>query len=411
MTDYSIKTLPNDIRVIYQENTNTKLFHAAVMLDIGSRDEDDHQQGLAHLWEHMAFKGTKKRKSHLIFQKLESVGGEINASTSKEKISFHGTILAEHAEKLIDVLSDIVFFSVFPEKELEKEKKVIFEEIAMYEDDPAEVIAEHFDEIFFKDHALGKKILGTPDTLSSFSRESIVDFIEGNLNTSKIIFSANGSLPTKKLFNLTDKYFSAINSYSPSKSRKPYKTAYSRENLSLKRSIHQTQCVVGGIGTSILDPDFVPLSLLIHLLGGSMMSSKLNVALREKRGLVYDVQAVLQSYTDTGCYTIQFATDPKNTNRCVQSIKKEISTLRKQPLGNIQLYRLKQQVKGMLALSQENDVGVMLGRARQLLDRNEIKPIDAIFKEIEAIDSKKLIDTANKYLDSDNCIYLMHVPN
>jgi predicted Zn-dependent peptidase len=210
MKDYEVIEFPNGIRLIHKENPLTKIAHLGIMLDIGSRDENPSEQGLAHFWEHMAFKGTKKRKAFHIINRLESIGGELNAYTTKEKVCFYSSILSSHMDKAAELLLDITFNSIFPPKQIEKERQVILEEMSLYKDSPEDAIQDEFDELIFKNHPLGMNILGTHETVSSFSQNDFQSFVARNLDTSRIVISSIGNYSIKKIKRIVEKYIDSI---------------------------------------------------------------------------------------------------------------------------------------------------------------------------------------------------------
>ena len=210
MEDYNLLELPNGIRVVHKEVANTKIVHCGFILDIGSRDESESQLGIAHFWEHMAFKGTRKRKAFHILNRLDSVGGELNAYTTKEKICFYASVLDKHIQNAFEILQDITFDSIFPEKQIEKERGVILEEMSLYRDSPEDAIQDEFDHVIFGDHPLGQNILGTPKSVRSFSRQDFQQFLQQNMNTEEVVFSCVGNIPFKKVKRLAEKFFGQV---------------------------------------------------------------------------------------------------------------------------------------------------------------------------------------------------------
>jgi len=286
MRDYQVHTFPNGIRLVHKQVTHTKIAHCGYILDIGSRDERPEQQGLAHFWEHMAFKGTRKRKAFHILSRLDSVGGELNAYTTKEKICFYASVLDQHFEKALELLTDITFDSIFPEKQIERERNVILEEMAMYYDAPEDAIQDDFDEVIFGQHPLGKNILGTADHVRGFSRNDFQQFIKENLDTSRLIFSSVSNLPIEKVVKKAEKYMRDIPNYSAERERLPFEHYAAQEKITY-RDLTQAQLALGRPAYPLLHGKRLPFFLLINLLGGPGMNSRLNLALREKYGFVY----------------------------------------------------------------------------------------------------------------------------
>ena len=351
--------MPNGIRVIHKEVKHSKVAHVGIMLDIGSRDEKSEEHGLAHFLEHMAFKGTKKRNSFHIINSLESLGGELNAYTTKEKICFYVSLLDEHLEKAVDLLTDITFNSIFPERQIEKERSVIIEEMMMYRDTPEDAIQDDFDEQIFPHHVLGKNILGTEQTVGSFRQSHFQTFFQRNLNTEKIVLSTIGNFPLKKVSKLARKYLKDIPCKKYNADRNWFE-GYVPSRKEVFKPISQTHVAFGSPSLSIKDKNRVPFFFLINLLGGTSMNSRLNLSLREKYGLVYGIEANYVPYLETGQFVIYFATDPKNRKRVFQYMLKEIERLKKQPLGKLQLHKAKNQLKGQMALSEDNRSAMML---------------------------------------------------
>ncbi|MEQ8550989.1 MAG: pitrilysin family protein [Cyclobacteriaceae bacterium] len=407
MAEYELITLSNGIRVMHKEMTNTKIAHIGIMLDIGSRDELEDEQGLAHFWEHMAFKGTKKRKAYHIIDRLESLGGELNAYTTKEKICFYASVLDLHLDKAVELLADITFHSTFPSPQIDKERMVILEEMSMYLDTPEDAIQDEFDEILFHNHQLGKNILGNRDTVNNFQQADFLNFLSRNLHTERIIISSVGNYSLKKLMRMVDKHIAPIPYKSHSNPRNFFKD-YTPSSKEVNKTISQSHMAIGTEAFNIHNKERIPFFLLTNILGGPGMNSRLNLSLREKHGYVYGVDASFSSYIDTGVFSIFFATDPKNLKKSVSLIKKEIEILKKKPLGQIQLHKAKQQLKGQLAMSEENNNAVMLMMAKSMLDLDRVPNINKMFKTIDEITADQLIDLANGTLDWDKMCSLTY---
>ena len=410
MKEHELVELPNGIRIVHKQVTDSKIAHVGVMLDIGSRDELEDEQGLAHFWEHMVFKGTKKRKAFHIISRLESLGGELNAYTTKEKICFYSAVLDNHLDKSVELLADITFNSTFPEKQIVKERSVILEEMAMYRDSPEDAIQDDFDELIFPNHALGKNILGTEQTVSSFTRSHFQSFLKRNLNTEKIIISSVGNYPVSKLVRLAKKHFGEI-PHKTSAVERNWFDGYSPTNREIKKSaISQAHFAMGKPAFSIKDKNRIPFFFLINLLGGSGMNSKLNLSLREKHGLVYGVEASYSTYLDTGQLGIYFATDVKQLKKAKRLLFKEIELLKTKPLGDLQLHKAKQQIKGQLAMSEENKNAIMLMMAKSMLDVKRVPNLNVMFKKIDDLTAKQLQDLAVETLAVEEMSSLTYLP-
>lgn len=408
--DYELYTLPNGIRVIHKRITHTKIVHCGYVLGVGSRDEDVGNQGIAHFWEHMAFKGTSKRKAFHIMNKLEAHGGELNAYTTKEKIAFYASVLQNHFEKAIDLLTDITFDSVFPEKQIANERQVILEEMAMYKDAPDDDIQDEFDHLVFGNHPLGMNILGIRETVKKFQREDFTNFIAKNIDTRKIVFSCIGNVSFDKVKKLADKYIGAIKPKYCKQERKIFE-GYLPQTRKIKKHVTQSLCAMGRPAYAVNDKRRLPLYMLVNILGGPGMNSRLNLELREKHGFVYSVDAHYSSFSDTGLFSIFFGTEPKQLMKSITIIKKELKKLREVKLGSVQLHTAKEQLKGQIAMAEENNVGLMLTMAKSILDKNEVNSLEQIFSEIDEITTYQLLDISNEIFDDNLFSYLTYTPN
>jgi len=409
MEDYQLYTLPNGIQVVHKQVPHTKIAHCGFTLDIGSRDEKPHQQGIAHFWEHMAFKGTSKRKSFHILNRLESVGGELNAYTTKEKICFHASVLDMHFEKAMELLTDITFDSVFPEKQIEKERHVILEEMSMYYDSPEDSIQDEFDTVLFGEHALGNNILGTAESVRSFHREDFKRFIAENLDTNRVIFSSVGNIPFRKVLKMAEKYLAPIPAYAVQRQRTPFEK-YVPKRLEKTRAVTQAQCAMGRTSYALPDDKRLPFFMLVNILGGPGMNSRLNLALREKHGFVYSVEANYTPYVDTGFMAVYFGTDPGQLNKSIFLIEREMKLLKDKKLGTLQLHNAKEQLMGQLAMAEESNMSFMLMMGKSILDLGRIDALNDIFEEIKGITAEQLRDIANEMFREDQLSYLTYVP-
>ena len=409
MPEFNIFTLKNGIRVVHKEVTYTKVAHCGFILDIGSRDESEELQGLAHFWEHMAFKGTEKRKSIQIINRLEVLGGELNAYTTKEKICFYASLLGVHYEKAMELLKDITFYSVFPQKELEKEKSVILEEMLMYQDAPEDAIQDHFEGLVFNTHPLGYNILGTPDSVKSFKTDTFKKFIKEHLDTSKIVFSSIGNLPFKKVKELAEKHFYDIPASHSSKKRTPFKK-YKPSIVAKEKPITQAHCVIGRNAYSIKDNKRIPFFMLTNILGGPGLNSRLNLSLREKYGLVYNIDANYSPFIDTGLLEIYFGTEKKQLDKAIGLALKELKKLKTVPLSTTQLHNSKEQIMGQLAMAEESNISLMQLMGKSILDLGYIDTIEDIFTLIRKITSKELLSLANELFEEDELTFLKYIP-
>ncbi|AFL84449.1 putative Zn-dependent peptidase [Belliella baltica DSM 15883] len=406
---YNLKELSNGIRIIHMEVPHTRMVHSGFILNIGSRDESKEQEGLVHFWEHMAFKGTKKRKAFHIINRLESLGGELNAYTTKEKVCFYASILKEHFNKAAELLCDITFNSTFPEKQIEKERQVILEEMAMYRDSPEDAIQDEFDELVFEGHALGRNILGTEETVGKFSQQDFFDFISSRMDTTNIVFSVVGNISFKKVLNQVEGFLSAI----PAKRSLYIRSGYSQyvpKTKVIEKDISQAHCAIGKPAYSIYDPKRFKLYLLNNILGGPSMNSRLNLSLREKHGYVYAVESSFQTYSDTGFLGIFFGTEENTVKRASKLVLKEMEKLRTQKLGTMQLHMAKEQAIGQMAMAEENYAALMLVFGKNLLDKGRIDSLDSIFGMIRETTSEELQEIANEVFAPDQLSFLTYLP-
>ena len=409
MEDISIFTLDNGIRVVHKQVTNTKILHCGIILDIGSRDESPEQYGIAHFWEHMAFKGTKRRKAYHIINSLDSVGGELNAYTTKEKICFYASVLDSFDDKAVELLTDITFNATFPQKQLDKERQVILEEMAMYEDTPEDSIQDELDEIVFKGHSMAHNILGTRKNVKSFSRQDFTEFISANINTERIVVSFVGNLPLNRVKRLANKLLAGISKQYFGKNREVFKQ-YQTEHIQQDKDIIQAHFSMGKPAFPISHVKRIPFAMLVNLLGGPGMTSRLNLALRERLGYVYGIDAQYHAYSNTGLLSFLFATEKKNLKRSINVVNREIKRVKDTKLGKVQLHSLKEQMMGHLAMAAENNVGMMLSIGKSLLDLGKINSIDDIFKEIQVVSASELQDLANEELDIEAMSTLTYLP-
>jgi predicted Zn-dependent peptidase len=409
MRDCTIFTLTNGLRVVHQRITTSAIVHCGLVLDIGSRDESILNQGIAHFWEHMAFKGTRKRKTLDIINSLDSVGGELNAYTDKEKIAFYASVRKEYFERAVDLLSDITFHSVFPEKELEKERGVILEEMAMYLDSPDESLQDEFESIVFKNHPMGMNILGRAETINAFQKKDFVSFFKGHINAKKVVFSCVGDIALEEVERLAKKYLENFKTHQLNGRRKKF-ASYKPGYQVLERTVKQAKCAIGGEAYPVHNGNRVPLYLLVNILGGPGMNSRLNLSLREKYGLVYSVDAHYIPYSDTGMFAVFFGTEPKQLDKCINLVKKELLKFCDKPLSRRQLAAAKEQIKGQLAMSEENNLSLMLMMARSVLLYNRVPRLEEIFQTIDNTDAQKLQDVAQDIFDEKKLSLLTMVP-
>lgn len=409
LRDYEVFQFPNGLRLVHKQVTNSKIAHCGYVLDMGSRDENDAELGIAHFWEHMAFKGTTKRKSFHILNSLESVGGELNAYTTKEKVCFYASFLENYYSKAVELLTDISFNSVFPDKEIEKERTVILEEMSMYLDAPDDAIADEFDALVFQNHSLGNNILGTTESVKRFTKANFQQFIARNTDTHRIIFASVGNFTLAQVLKMVSKHLAAIPEVHNERNRVPF-INYSPTTIQKRKPISQAHATIGCMAPAISDARRLPYFMLINLLGGPAMNTRLNMSLREKYGLVYAVEASYTPYIDTGMTSIYFGTEKQQLNRATDLVFKEIRKLQTDKLGITQLKQTKDQLKGQLAMAEENNANLMLMLGKSLLDAERIDSLDEVFQQIEVITATQLCDLANELLQIDQMAMLSYLP-
>jgi predicted Zn-dependent peptidase len=410
LMNLNIKELPNGIRIVHQEVNHTRLVHCGFILNIGSRDEDKEQEGLTHFWEHMAFKGTQKRKTFHIINRLESLGGELNAYTTKEKVCFYASVLNEHYPKAAELLYDITFNSTFPEKQIEKERQVILEEMAMYRDSPDDSIQDDLDALVFENHALGRNILGTEETVGKFHQQDFFEFISTHLDTTQVVFSVVGNISFQKALKIIEGPLKEIPCKRTLYVRNGF-THYTPKFKSVQRDVTQSLCAIGRPAYSIHDPRRYKLFLLNNILGGPSMNSRLNFSLRENYGYVYSIESSYQPFLDTGFFGIYFGTEEKNLKKSQAIVQREMEKLRSKKLGSHQLHSAKEQAIGQMAMAEENYAGLMLVYGKSLIDHSKIDSLDRIFDEIRKTTAEDLIEIAEDIFQADQLSYLIYTPH
>ncbi len=408
MVDINFLTykLKNGIRIIHK-NTESPVAHLGVLINTGSRDEKKGEHGLAHFIEHSVFKGTKKRRAFHILSRIEGVGGELNAYTTKEETVLYSTFLSEYYERAAELLSDILLNSVYPEKEIEREKEVIFEEINSYKDSPSELIFDEFEELAYDGHSIARNILGTRKNIRKFNRDSIHKFIENNYHTDQIVISSVGNYDFNELVNLLNIYFGET----PEKLRKPSRKIFNNyipENRSIEKNTFQAHCIIGNIAFDIQHKKRIVMVLLNNILGGAAMNSRLNLALRERRGMAYNVESNYTAYSDTGLFNVYFGTDKENLDKAVALVQKEFKLLRDKKLGAIQLSKAKKQLIGQIAISTESHEDLMLAIGKSYLLFNKVDPLRVVYNKIEAITTEDLLEVANLTLNEKQMSKLVY---
>ncbi len=404
---YNTHTLPNGIRIIHAPNQSA-VAYCGFAIDAGTRDEAENEQGMAHFVEHLIFKGTQKRHAWHIINRMENVGGDLNAYTNKEETVVYSAFLAEHFPRAVELLADIVFHSTFPQAEIDKEVEVIIDEIQSYEDSPCELIFDDFEELIFPNHPLGRNILGKPDLLHQFKTEDALRFTSRYYRPENVIFFVQGNVDFKRVIRLVEKATADLNSSASTFERKR-PDIYVPKTLTLHRDTHQAHVMIGSRGYDAHNEKRTALYLLNNILGGPGMNSRLNVALRERSGLVYNVEANLTSYTDTGVFCIYFGTEHDHVERCIRLVKKELKRLCDKPLTSTQLNAAKKQIIGQIGVARDNAENTALGMAKTFLHYGEMDDPKKLFQRIEALTAKELWEVSNEMFAEDYLSTLIYI--
>ncbi|MCK5782449.1 MAG: insulinase family protein [Flavobacteriales bacterium] len=400
--------LPNGIRVVHK-NVDSPIAHCGFILNIGTRDENVEEQGIAHFIEHTIFKGTSKRKAYHILSRLDDVGGEINAFTTREDISIYASYLTEYYDRAIELLFDITFSSTFPEKELEKEKDVVIDEIFSYKDSPSESIFDEIDEMVFKDHAIGRNILGSPEMVKSFNKKKILEFMGETFSTSELVFSSVGKISEKKLRNIVEKYGSHIPTKSRSRERLAVSSSsYAPRYVEKKMDTYQTHAVIANRAYDANHPKVTALILLNNLLGGTGMNTRLNLNIREKYGFTYNLESFYTPYSDTGIFGIYLGTDKGSVEKTLKLVIREMRLLRDKPLGVMQLRKAKKQLIGQMAIGQESNVNSMLSFGKALLTFGKIESYESVIEKINAVSSEDIQEVAREVFNPTKLTTLIY---
>ena len=391
---YNIHTLSNGLRIIH-EPSSSKVAYCGFAVDAGTRDEAENEQGMAHFVEHLIFKGTRKRKAWHILNRMENVGGDLNAYTNKEETVIYSAFLTEHFGRPLELLADIVFHSTFPQNEIEKETEVIIDEIQSYEDTPSELIFDDFEDMIFRNHPLGRNILGRPDLLKKFRSEDAMAFTSRFYQPSNMVFFVLGDFNFQKIVRQVEKLLVDLPLVTVENQR-TIPPLYVPEQLVVHKETHQAHVMIGSRGYNAYDDKRTALYLLNNILGGPGMNSRLNVSLRERRGLVYTVESNLTSYTDTGAFCIYFGTDPEDVDTCLKLTYKELKRMRDVKMTSSQLMAAKKQLIGQIGVASDNNENNALGMAKTFLHYNKYESSESVFRRIEALTAEGLLEVANE---------------
>ena len=428
---YNTYTLDNGLRIIHLPS-DSKVVYCGYQINAGTRNEEPGEEGLAHFCEHVTFKGTERRKAWHILNCLESVGGDLNAYTNKEGTVYYSAILKEHIARATDLLTDIVFHSVYPQAEIDKEVEVICDEIESYNDSPAELIYDEFENIIFKGSPLGHNILGTAEQVRSFKTEDALRFTRKLYRPDNAIFFAYGDIDFKKLVRLLKKSFlsekrrvkSEETTFGDRRERQfnspeaqaqfniqhsTFNTQHSFEGqtIVMQKNTHQAHVMIGTRAYDVNDSRRMPLYLLNNMLGGPGMNAKLNLALREHNGLVYTVESTMVAYGDTGIWSIYFGCDEHDVKRCLRLVRKELDKFMQKPLSEAQLKAAKKQIKGQVGVACDNRENFALDFGKSFLHYGWEKNVDRLYEQVDEITAEQIQAVAKELFDKDRLTTLI----
>lgn len=387
-------TLPNGIRGIHRQVRST-VAHCALVIGAGSRDEHPGQYGLAHLTEHAFFKGTERRRAWQVNCRLENLGGELNAFTTKEETTIHATTLRGDFAKAAELIADIAFRSTFPEREIEREKEVIADEINTYKDSPAEMLYDTFEDMLFEGSELGHNILGRKAALMRYDGAAIRAFTARTHTTDRMVFSSIGNFSPKTAEATALRYFGeqAATTRGFERAAPPAVKPFEK---TVTKHTHQTHCIIGNRARGIEETKRLPLALLVNVLGGPSANSLLNVEVREKHGLSYNIEANYIPYGDSGLVAIYFSSEHANEAQCAELVERQLQRLRTTPLTGRQLSMAKKQFIAQLAISSESNENYMLSAGKSLLTHDEIDTMEEVYAKIGALTAAQLTEAAEE---------------
>ena len=412
MTKYNTYTLENGLRIIHLPSVS-RVVYCGYQVAAGTRDERSGEEGMAHFCEHMTFKGTEKRNALQIINALEGLGGELNAFTNKEDTTFYAAISKEHFAQAVNVLTDIVFHSQYPQQEIDKEVEVICDEIESYNDSPAELIYDEFENILFEGHPLGHNILGKAEQLRTYTTEDALRFVRRFYRPDNAIFFAYGDIDFKRLCKILNSLL--FNVYSlelitppADKSSINYKlSTINKEIITKDLGTHQAHVMLGTRAYDIHHPLRIPLYLLNNILGGPGMNARLNLSLRERNGLVYTVESTMVNYSDTGIWSVYFGCDPHDVKKCLRLVRRELDKVMLKPLSATQLRNAKRQLKGQIAIACDNHEQFALDFGKSFLHYGWEKDITHLYESIDKVTAEDIQKVANELFATDKLTTLI----
>ena len=416
-SNYNTCQLSNGLRIIHLPSAS-QVVYCGYQIAAGTRNEEPGEEGLAHFCEHVTFKGTAKRSSLRILNSIEQVGGEMNAFTNKEDTVFYAAVLKDHLARAVDVLTDIVFHSIYPQQEINKEIEVICDEIESYNDSPAELIYDDFENILFESHPLGHNILGNAERLRQYTTADALRFTSKYYRPDNSIFFAYGDIDFKKLVRMLKRMWNVeyemLNDNTIKKtstqeiSHSTLHIPHSSNTIIRHKDTHQAHVMLGNRAYDIHDKRRIALYLLNNILGGPGLNARLNLALRERNGLVYTVDSSMVSYGDTGLWCTYFGCDPEDVKRCLRLIRHELDKLMKKPLSATQLRMAKQQIKGQIGVACDNRESFALDFGKSFLHYGWEKDIRHLFADIDAVTAEQLQEVAQDIFDSNKITTLIY---
>ena len=410
MTKYNTHTLPNGLRIIHLPSSS-RVVYCGYQIAAGTRDEKTGEEGMAHFCEHMTFKGTEKRNALQIINALEGLGGELNAFTNKEDTTFYAAISKEHFAQAVNVLTDIVFHSQYPQQEIDKEVEVICDEIESYNDSPAELIYDEFENILFEDHPLGHNILGKAEQLRTYTTKDALRFVHRYYRPDNAIFFAYGDIDFKRLVKSLEFRIESLEFATAI----PETKEHNNSKLSILNSqlitkdlgTHQSHVMLGTRAYDIHHPLRIPLYLLNNILGGTGMNARLNLSLRERNGLVYTVESTMVSYSDTGIWSVYFGCDPHDVKKCLHLVRRELDKVMQKPLSDTQLRNAKRQLKGQIAIACDNHEQFALDFGKSFLHYGWEKDITHLYESIDKVTAEDIQKVANELFATEKLTTLI----
>ena len=411
---YNTATLPNGLRIIHLPSTSPVVY-CGYEINAGTRNERPGEEGLAHFCEHTTFKGTEHRRAWHILNCLETVGGDLDAFTNKEGTVYYAAILHNHIDRAVDLLTDIVFHSTYPQEEIDKEVEVICDEIESYNDTPSELIYDDFENLIFAHHPLGHNILGEADRVRQFTTADALRFTRQFYRPDNMIFFAYGDIDFKHLVQLVRKHTKGVdrsNAGSEGLASAEEKTllqpnAYAGQTIERKKDTHQAHVMIGNRAFEVHDERRIALYLLNNILGGPGMNARLNLSLRERSGLVYTVESSMVSYGDTGLWCTYFGCDPKDLKRCLQLVRKELDRVMEHPLSDIQLRAAKKQIKGQIGVACDNRENFALDFGKSFLHYGWERDIASLYAKIDAVTATQMQEVAQTIFPADSLTTLI----